>query len=480
MSLAKEFHDLLHKKIKTALHNLAKHEMSKYRQMFVDSDKRLKAMIDHIRDNVMEEFPSDGNVEFGLVPFWVAHPEQIPDAHEFSDALIELIKLLGITGLVPPSTVSVDDYQVLEKAQENGTAIAPNGTILSKEKYALMDSHWFEALFNDILTRGIYGNAKFGYTPYINKDIGDDVTISLVGDWGTGTPVATALINNAASKKPDFLIHLGDVYYTGTPKHKEERLYWGADSEVNNLVKHWPTEPSSMVSLALNSNHEMYCGGHGYFRDALGAEAFKKQKGTSYFLLENNDWQIFGLDSAFYSHSPLYDFGALSDDGHKAQTEFIAEHHDKNKRVMLLTHHVPCSTRRDIVGTGDYGPLWTDAVKALGNRPPDYWYFGHLHCGIVYAPVEVSGTTCFLRCVGHSAIPSGAPWGLAKSGATPPYTKSDYIDTVEFCASTPEHADQPGSYAVNGYAVVGLQGKTITESMYDADGKQTFSKIESR
>src|SRR5580700_4621864 len=43
----------------------------------------------------------------------------------------------------------------------------------------------------------------------------DHVTLSLIGDWGTGTDEAQKVADCASRFAPDFTIHLGDVYYVG-------------------------------------------------------------------------------------------------------------------------------------------------------------------------------------------------------------------------------------------------------------------------
>ena len=44
--------------------------------------------------------------------------------------------------------------------------------------------------------------------------------MALIADWGTGTPEAKALLERVAAHKPDVLIHLGDVYYSGTDERE--------------------------------------------------------------------------------------------------------------------------------------------------------------------------------------------------------------------------------------------------------------------
>ena len=75
--------------------------------------------------------------------------------------------------------------------------------------------------------------------------------------------------------------HLGDVYYAGTEDEVNERF---SDDWPKNVSEH---------SWALNSNHEMYSGGYGYFKITLK----KFGQPASYFCLRNSNWQIIGLDT---------------------------------------------------------------------------------------------------------------------------------------------------------------------------------------
>src|SRR6185503_4658257 len=91
--------------------------------------------------------------------------------------------------------------------------------------------------------------------------IPDHARIAILGDWGSGrygAPVSAATI---ASARPayDMVLHLGDVYYAGTSKEVQQRF-----------LDAWPKVPGAL-NRALNSNHEMYSGGQGYFGLTLPA-----------------------------------------------------------------------------------------------------------------------------------------------------------------------------------------------------------------
>ncbi len=59
----------------------------------------------------------------------------------------------------------------------------------------------------------------------------------------------------------------------------------------------WPFA-AGKVSRTLNSNHEMYSGGFGYFDMALPA----MHQDASYFALQNTNWLFVGLDTAYIDH----------------------------------------------------------------------------------------------------------------------------------------------------------------------------------
>ena len=56
-------------------------------------------------------------------------------------------------------------------------------------------------------------------------------------------------------------------------------------------------KPVNVFSWTVPGNHDMYTGGHGFYHMLNKDNRFIGQNGCSYFLLENDYWQIFGLDT---------------------------------------------------------------------------------------------------------------------------------------------------------------------------------------
>jgi hypothetical protein len=350
-------------------------------------------------------------------------------------------------------SVLTDDSDGVINSLEAGMVIdvGGDGAIWGTGKYEDLDPGWIEALtvFLESLLPIIGGRHAFVTTPQIIQ-IPDTVQVALVGDWGTGdwrtaaNPApSTDVGNQLALLKPDLNIHLGDVYYAGT-----------ANEEKYELVNIWPK--GSIGSLAMNSNHEMYSGGAPYFQ-AIAQAPFEMQKGCSFFALENSNWIIVALDSAYYSDAvTLYMDGALYPANKpNVQNSFLLEQHANaeasGKRLIVLTHH------NGLDETGSTTNLLWDQV--MGAFPdgggPAYWYWGHVHVGAVYQPQGPGNTLC--RCCGHGGLPRGA---------------APELDNPQVAWYEDRSADDPDipERIANGFAVLKLDGPNIQEVFYDEKG----------
>ncbi|KIH81213.1 metallophosphoesterase [Pseudomonas batumici] len=318
--------------------------------------------------------------------------------------------------------------------QELPTQVLKDGTLLGCRKWELLDLLWSEALIKWI--ENLRHHAPFATTPALVK-MEREVVLAIAGDWGTGPfdshAPAVSVANQMQLAEADFSIHLGDVYYAGT------------GSQENVDMRGWPH--GKFGSFTLNSNHEMYSGAHGYFAELKAR--FPVQNGTSYFALYNDDWLIVGLDSAYASDAMnLYMDGALNE----AQIQWM-QGLPKRKKLMVLSHHQGFD-----IGGQHQTALYQPVCDALG-RVPDYWYWGHLHNGIVYA--EQGGLKA--RCAGHGAIPYGVTSEL------------DGNERVLFSESKNAMDDEYPERVLNGYARVRLSGEEIIEEFIGEDGSVRWS-----
>jgi hypothetical protein len=326
--------------------------------------------------------------------------------------------------------------------------VGPGGEILGTGKYQELDPLW-ELVAGTVWLENLLHKHPFPPGVPTTIQIPDQMTIALAGDFGTGNFGASDSPSTKISKfipslSPHITVHLGDVYYAGT-----------SGEESSKLMNFWPQ--GSFGSFTLNSNHEMYSGGGPYFNEAVGGPVFNKlQSPFSFFALENANWIIVGLDSAYNANAfKLYMDGSL---GNNAQLPFLQGLAKKGKKMIVLTHHngLPES------GAQPAKPLklFTEVVSAfVGAPPPAYWYWGHVHAGAAYK--EMNGTLC--RCVGHGAL----PWGLASDLQT-----STNVDWFEKCnAKDPENDLR----VLNGFVLLQLDGPKVMETFYDEIGRVAWT-----
>jgi hypothetical protein len=324
--------------------------------------------------------------------------------------------------------------------------VAPGGEILGTGKYQELDPLW-ALVTGTVWLENLLHKHKFPHGTPAPVQIPDKVTIALVGDFGTGNfgandSPSTKIAKFIPSLNPQVTIHLGDVYYAGT-----------SGEESSNLLNFWPK--GSIGSFALNSNHEMYSGGYPYFDEAVGGPIFNKlQSPFSFFALENTNWFIVGLDSAYNADVlKLYMDGSLGDN---AQLPFLRDLARKGKKVIILTHHNGLPEN----GIQPATPLklFTEVMSAFdGAPPPAYWYWGHVHAGVAYNPLKDNNLLC--RCVGHSAV----PWGFASD-----LRASSAVQWFEKC-NAKDSDDPPRVF--NGFALLELDGTNLAETFYDETGR---------
>lgn len=372
----------------------------------------------------------------------------------------------------PKTQITLDMLQHWD-TEVRGAGVADyDGSLIYTSKFGQLDAGWVTALiFYIALKLGVNevsSWAPFGTTPAIISTTADTVKIAVVGDWGTGPWTdgsvnypALEVINQVESLTPDYTIHLGDVYYAGTAG------FLDSDEELANFVNNWPS--GSQGSFMLNSNHEMYSGAQGFFGKGLKAAAFASQKNTSYFAIQSEKWIIIALDTAYYDPSPLFMNGALNDAN---QINFIKSLDTANKTVIVMTHHNPTN----IEGTGTAQlPLWNQVLSALG-RPPDFWYWGHVHNAMVYSDSSFPAQNGVkARCVGHGAIPFGLAYGLQNPDGTTKPSVEYYAH--ELLSSVYENTDaQQVSRVLNGFAMLTIGPDSIKEQFIDQTGAERWSQ----
>ncbi len=352
------------------------------------------------------------------------------------DNITEFSLVLGI--LEGDWQEDLNQVQSILKNKDKQFKVKSGGEIVGTGKYEVLDIGWSEALITFL--KNFRDPVGFQDNPPI-INISDNVSINIFGDFGTGdwqqSVVASTISQNIKNLKPDYSIHLGDVYYSGN-----------SDESLNYLMSLWPA--SEKGNFTLNSNHEMYDGGRGYFYTSLANPIFAAQKKNSYFALENSNWVIVGLDSAYFSDKKnLYMDGNIND----TQINFLKQIALKNKKVMVLSHHNPL----DNAGNNML-PIWNQVSDALGNCLK-YWYFGHTHCAAIYQDIN----NVKFRLSGHSAVPFGNASDFANSSKV-----------VWYEHTAPLINDCDGLRVQNGFSMIRLNNQNISEEFYGEDGQIHF------
>jgi hypothetical protein len=403
-----------------------------------------------------------GDIEWGLIPFWVHNPPPSILAYiESNDILKDAWKVLEV---LLPARLDTANYNALVNQVEHGGLVAADGTIFGDGQYEQLDPRWLFSLADYLIVVTVGDVAPFSnkqVLPIPLKDNQGQVKIALVGDWGTGQFTdggAITIMTQIMGHSPDYLIHLGDVYYAGTTGD-----FLPSNEEMNNFLNDWPNSSQLPAgnSFMLNSNHEMYSGAKGYFNVGLADQRFSQQQGTSYFALQYAGWTILGLDSAYYSPGAMFMSGSLGTNG--VQSSWIQGLRSGGQKlspdkVIVMTHHNALSYDGLAEGT----TYWNQITSAL-NGDPAAWYWGHVHDGVAYKSPTVTQRKTLARCVGHGAVPYAEAFGLASSSQ------------VDYYAHTPAPTP-PRVY--NGFALLTIAAKgLITEEFYE-QGSTTarFSK----
>jgi predicted phosphodiesterase len=281
------------------------------------------------------------------------------------------------------------------------------------------------------------------------------IKIALIADWGTGEEPARHLLAEVGRQAPDVLIHLGDIYYSGTSREVQERF----------LQVCRETPGMNIPTYTLAGNHDMYSGGQGYYwlLDQLGQPA-------SYFCLRNDDWQLLAMDTGLHDSDPgtvISNLTYLDDQELAWQRDKIAN--AGGRKTILLSHHQLFSASGGVGNTPDGKPL------ALNPRLHDafadvldqvaLWMWGHEHNLVVYD--EYAGLKRG-RCNGSAAVPTLV--------AQNPYTPDPNLvlpagQSGPPLMSTSCRLGNNGEFYYHAYAMLTLKGKAADISYYQIPGE---------
>jgi Calcineurin-like phosphoesterase len=309
------------------------------------------------------------------------------------------------------------------------------------------DIRWVNCLFAKAV-RTARGRHAFKDEPAAVTFVKPRFRLVVVGDWGTGLPRAGRVAEQMRAEiekgkeegVEQHVVHLGDVYYSGWKREYEKRFLslWPVASE----------DAGDIASWCLNGNHDMYSGGGGLFDFLLAQPAFARQQQSTWFSIENNDWKILGLDTAYEDH-------ALRG----SQAAWVADKLAEGSHcILLLSHHQLFSTdptkgspklQQALGGTLDSGRITS-------------WFWGHEHRCAVYAPhlgVKLAS------CIGHGGVPVYETHAVGD----PPREPAKYEYFESFVTGVER-------WAVLGFAVLEFDGSSLAVRYIDEFGNEHHSE----
>ncbi|HVG45012.1 MAG TPA: metallophosphoesterase [Longimicrobium sp.] len=311
--------------------------------------------------------------------------------------------LSGTGGIVEECAVLA--WQYVKARIEGNHALA--ALIKSELQFSTCDPLWIEALtaYEEFVHSG-------NTIPYVTLapgsgviPVGDTLNVALVADWATGTPLAQNVLAQAVAMNPDVIIHLGDVYYAGTPTEEQQFFYQTVANVLEDAGKTMGTGPGDVRVFTLAGNHDMYSGGAGYY-------SVIKQLGqpASYFCLQNDSWRIVCLDTGYNDRDPftvVSNITQLTPDQMVWLNALMA--HPDGRNTIFLSHHQLYSGAGPVgqskvggetIGWGINPSLFGQLQDLLGQV--QLWIWGHEHNTAVFDPH--AGLPAG-RCIGSAAIP---------------------------------------------------------------------------
>jgi hypothetical protein len=229
--------------------------------------------------------------------------------------------------------------------------------------------------------------------------------IGLIGDWGTGAEPAKRIMRQVRTNEPDVLVHLGDIYYSGTDAECSMNFEAIVNDALQRTTKDIPV-------YALAGNHDIYSGGAGYYGLIKRLNKVPMQQPASFFCLrtQDNSWQLLAMDTGQHDYNPLSISAALTYVDKEERDWHEARIREFPGKTILLSHHQLFSAfsqigPRDV--TGKLNPVNPELKKTYDQlrgtgKPIVAWFWGHEHNLCVYKPYHDLTRG---RCLGHGAIP---------------------------------------------------------------------------
>lgn len=213
--------------------------------------------------------------------------------------------------------------------------------------------------------------------------------LGVLADFGNGLVHSRYIARHVRTSNLDHLLYLGDVYYTGTAREFERNVA----PEIEPLLSGAIPGNKKVAVWMLNSNHEMFSKGYGYFsylKYRLAKGAPQRQEGSYFALRFGKSVQIIAIDTDYFGYRKFRDANQIA-----WLRQRLAEGRANGAINILLSANEPFS-----YGKNSLTPLYDDLKPYLSSI--DLWLWGNTHyCGLF----DSTSTLPVSSCLGHGGYP---------------------------------------------------------------------------
>jgi Calcineurin-like phosphoesterase len=309
-------------------------------------------------------------------------------------------------------------------------------------------AHDGKLLYNDWKIQG-GGDPDYGV---IEWTLPQDAVVGIIGDWGTGLDDARALLKEVLAFDPAAIIHLGDVYYSGTP-HECRVNYTEVIAEVFAEAL---GEGTRVPVFSLAGNHEYYALGYGFYPtlSTINESIPSAEQVASYFCLRTIDggWQFLAMDTGYGDADPFdqVDPWYAGPGLHETEVKWLRHQLESFAgATVLLSHHQLFSAHATLNGmwssesaTPYVNTFLKEAVEPYLSSGIAAWLWGHEHNFAVYKDDSFGlAKGRLLGCSAYEELTASEPYKVNCQ-------EVEYLDPTRYRVSS------EGDYYDHAYAIV--------------------------
>jgi hypothetical protein len=308
--------------------------------------------------------------------------------------------------------------------------------------------------YNDWTTAGA-NDPEYGV---IGWRLPNDGVLGVIGDWGTGLGDARALLRELMVRfEPAAIVHLGDIYYSGTSEECEVN-YAEVITQVFDEVL---GEGNRIPVFTLAGNHDYYALGYGFYStfEAMNDAVPDAKQAASYFCLRTADggWQFLAMDTGYYDSNPadLVDPFYAGPWLHGTEVQWLAHKLGTfSGATVLLSHNQLFSAHAKLNGMASpyrdvpyLNPFLRETFAPYLASDVAAWLWGHEHNLVLYQDGLFDlAKGRLVGCSAYEELVSYEPYKVN-------YPEVPYLDPTQY------RLGASAGYYNHGYAIIDLSGR---------------------